>query len=104
VGRNLGRSKNSAGYVAAAAALDAGVKRSRMQWREKPRAARYVGGDLLAVGESHVHAGSKTPIEVQNGQGGAFAADQFARHQKSASARRRRSRLRAGKRDAQKEE
>jgi len=89
---NLRGSENGAGD-ASGATLNGRLDHSGIERRDEERAPGRVGRDCFAIGEGNLHTRREPAIDVQNGQSGAFASDELARHKQDARAGRRRSLL-----------
>ena len=76
------RGGNNGAGDTARTALDGSVELFDVQWSDKEGAAGGIGGELIAVGEFHGDAGSKAATDIEDREGGAFAADEFAGEKK----------------------
>ena len=82
-GRGFLGSEDGAGY-ASRSPLNGGVEFLGVQRGDEESAAGGVGGQLVAIGEFDGDARSEAAVNVQDGEGGTLAADEFAGKQKDA--------------------
>src|SRR6267378_1247906 len=85
-GRRFYRWNNGA-CDSASAPLNRGINLLGIQRRNKHCAAGCIGFQCVSVGELHGDAGSQASADIEDSEGGVFAADDFARHDQNTCAR-----------------